>query len=355
MRFASIEEESNHMSILRPFCSVLAKIAWPAMLVSTCVFLTVVCFGGTRVYWHGGLGFAEIWEHGWPVEFLRRLPAHQSNRFLFWHGWPDQFEPMALALDMLVFALVMGLVIIGPRWLSSRQSPARRGLAFSLSSLFVVLTIACLLMGSIGHYLAVSRYELALGAVLEKQGHKVDYKYLGPIWLARLRGEQDNYQKSVFHGVRAIGLKTGVDDALLLDLSRTIQSLPHLSTLKLYRTRITDAGLKTLVDSKCSSRIQNITFPKTVSGSAFADPNAWPNLRYVNASHSALNDAGFANLASIPSLYQIDATSSKITKKSLAQAASMPNLKYFDARSLGFTEADCSPLKARGVICIVAD
>ncbi|WP_254512201.1 hypothetical protein [Anatilimnocola floriformis] len=328
--------------------SLIPKIAWPLFVISIGALLVVICFGGTRVYYDGNyFGWFETWEHGWPGVFLTRGGYSTSARYSFWVD-VDEFRPWTLLLDTSVFAAILGVLIIVPYWFRRRSRAQHRGAVFSLFSLFVAVTICCLLLGNIGYSLAQSRNERSAMAKLRKQGHQVEIKYIGPIWLARLQGGINPHQESMLHGCRSVHPHFTKDDSLQ-DLLAQMRPLRHLERIDFSGCLISDEDLRTLTIQHCTG-LKSLAFKGTfVTGSSFVEPRHWPRLKVVVASDSSLDDAGFDKLAKIPCLQWIEVSNTKITRQSIATAEKMPNLKTFVAKGIGFTAADCAVLKERGV------
>jgi hypothetical protein len=346
------------MNLVRRLTTIAGALAWPSVCVVAGAVMFVICFGGTRLGWNGGtFGYGEWWEHGWPLVFLRRSADHVTSRFSF-AAEPDELYWGPLAFDILIFIGVVGALVTGPYLIAARQRIERRVMVFSLSTMFFVVTFACLLLGNIGQSLSSARREQAAVAKLRKAGHVHESKYIGPRWLARLNGDLTTEHLQSFQGVRMLRLVLN-DEPDFAQLVNAVQELKNLDQLLCSNQatsnyRLTDASFDALLTRRQRSRLRVISLYYTqVTGSAFADPQEWPRLDVVNLQRSSLDDAGFENLAKIRTIYHLDVSGTLITKRSLERAASMPRLTVFYAKNCGFTESDVAALKARNVTCVI--
>jgi hypothetical protein len=348
------------MNLVRRLTTIAGALAWPSICMVIGAVMFVVGFGGTRVdLVDTQFGYSEGWEHGWPMPFLGRSVDHASSRFQFTDREYCIFRWGPFVLDALIFISIVGAVVLVPYLIAARQRIERKGMAFSLSTLFVIVTFCCLLLGNMGRSLSIARREQSIATQLQQTGHGYDRnKYIGPLWLARLNGDLTDDRLKAFHGVRSVllVLEKEPDFDRLAAAVRSLQNLDELrcSDQSLSDKRLTDRRLLALLTQSQRSRLDSIDFFQTeVTGSAFVEAQDWSRLFSVNLRYSRLDDTGFENLAKIPSIYSLNVSGTLITKKSLIYAAKMPKLRQFYAKHCGFTQPDVAELTAHGVTCSI--
>jgi hypothetical protein len=158
---------------------------------------------------------------------------------------------------------------------------------FSLRTLFVLMTLCCLVIGAWSVY--VNPYRLqsqSLTVVNRLQGTYVLTAIDGPAWhrwlVTTFLGEE------AFTDVASVDLSgREVDD----DALRSLAGLTHLEGLKLDYTKVTDAGLSTL--------------------------RAMPKLKEVSLRYTSVGDRGAAIIAAEPELHTAFLTGTKITDKAV--------------------------------------
>jgi hypothetical protein len=206
----------------------------------------------------------------------------------------------------------------------------RLGLRFSLRTLFVVMTIACVVCGywlkeRIRQRTAVRRfYALTAGrgspheddllTMVYRYGHNEYRKPITPKWMQPLREAL---------GEEAFGEVTGVQ---LLDTAATDDDLRFLADVKtvervlLSRTKVTDEGLRRLL--------------------------ICPRIRYVALDDTAITDAGIEILSDLKQLDCLSLSGTKITDAGLVHLTELPKLKELWLRNTAITDRGYQRLQA---------
>ena len=207
---------------------------------------------------------------------------------------------------------------------AKKSSPARRrfGFRFSLRTLLIVMTLACLVCGFFLNKLI--RQRTAVRRFYELTAHRPDshgdhlvtmgYRYQG----------RDEYYKPIIpkwqhpfrdlFGEEAFGEVTGVQ---LLDTAATDEDLryvayfPTMERVSLSRTKVTDDGL---------FRLQ-----------------ACPKLRSLHLDSTAITDMGLARLSPFTELESLSLSGTKITDAGLFHLAKMQKLKELWLRNTAIT------------------
>lgn len=253
-------------------------VAAVVLFLSFIMLLAFVTFSGTRSETWGGFanGQSGAWvryEHGWPWKFCERIVSLEAaNRLLFWNGQGTIQWPPLLA-DCVCLLLVATMAAAGLR----RFQSAPR---FRLPILLCVLTAIAIPLATLSQQITRGRAETELGLWLEARGVTVEYSYNGPLWLARLTGEQFPLDdkclvvrairihgdlpspSSRFHvyldetsSLRELDLRQSAIDNQQLSALLSLPMSACLSRLLLDDTSITDEGLKDISNCRCLEHI----------------------------------------------------------------------------------------------------
>jgi hypothetical protein len=158
---------------------------------------------------------------------------------------------------------------------------------FSLRTLFILMTICCLVFGTWAAYVNPYRLEArSLAEVKRLQGEFELVRAEGPEWhrwlVTTLLGDD------AFVHVTKVDLNgRDVDDNAL----RALAGLVHLQFLSLDYTQVTDDGIAVL--------------------------RSMPHLRHLSLRYTAVSDRGAAQLAALPSLNTIHLTGTKLSDESI--------------------------------------
>jgi hypothetical protein len=208
----------------------------------------------------------QVWQHGWPMPYLARSqPAPmlggyrsvrsepllsfgnprmmcngQATRFVSWSNydnWPLEsvawrIHPGGLLLNVTIWlAVVAGIGYAGQTSIAFFTHAWR----FRLLSLLTIFTIGCIGFGWLGNRLRVARLEHDVNTRFINNGNPDglgDYRaYTGPVWLARLAGDDEYLAPlALFRNRSVVDYVVGPD--WRQDLS-AIARLPYLEDLRL--------------------------------------------------------------------------------------------------------------------------
>lgn len=202
---------------------------------------------------------------------------------------------------------------------------------FSLRTLFIVLTVGCLLGGywmnrAIRQRTAVRRfYELTATRASDHGDHAttMGYRYQGrdeyykpiiPKWLHPLRD---------MIGEEAFGEVTGVqllDTPATNDDLRCLADVPTVERVLLNRTKVTDDGIKFLL--------------------------VCPRLRELQLDGLPITDQGVGQLVNLADLNTLSLSGTKITDEGLVHLEKLTKLKQLWLRSTAITDAGYRKLQA---------
>jgi hypothetical protein len=168
---------------------------------------------------------------------------------------------------------------------------------FSLRTMFVLMTLCCLLVGTWSVYVSPYRNQLQSLAIVDRlQGNSAKLRASGPAWhrwlVTTFLGEE------AFMYVTQVDLSgKKVDDNALQALS----GLTHLEKLTLDYTQITDDGTAVL--------------------------GSMPALQYLSLRYTHIADRSATNLAPLPALHSLILTGTKLTDAAVNELAKHDSLK----------------------------
>lgn len=195
---------------------------------------------------------------------------------------------------------------------------------FSLRTLFVLMTLCCLVVGAWSVYVNPYRLQLqSLAAVNRLQGNSAKTGADGPGWhrwlVTTFLGEDAFIY--VTH-VDLAGRK--VDDAAL----RSLAGLNHLEMLSLDYTQITDAGLATI---RSMPKLKDLSLRYTnVADRGAAYLAAAPGLRTVHLTGTKITDAAVNDLAKSSALAEVYIRWTTISNEGAARlVAALPHCAVY--------------------------
>jgi hypothetical protein len=258
--------------------------------------------------------------------------------------------------------------------MNETPKPRRRWCQYSLRSLFVVMTAACIGMSWPGVKMREARRQKDTVEEIQKLGgwvwyeHQVDAsssKVLPttpppvPAWLRKLFGD-DFFQK-----VACVYLNDTqvVDDDLalitnlselneLLDLSRTqvtdmglqyLKAFTRLESLRLSGTKITDNGLDHLT---ALPQLTDLSLDDTtITDEGLERLKALPQLQTLILYKTNITDAGMAHLKELSNLRCLILTDTKVTERGLDCLKGLSHLEQLDIFDIRITEAGLKRLQ----------
>jgi Leucine rich repeat len=210
------------------------------------------------------------------------------------------------------------------------SSPSARWRRFSLRSLFLLVSVCCLLLGGWSFYIDPFRMQAhSLAVAVRQQGDVVVVPASGPPWcrwiVAKMLGPD------AFVEVVKLDLsRRPVDDAAL----RSLGGLIYLEKLDLDYTQITDASIPVLSSMpnlmSLSLRYDNL------SDSSAPTLVKLANLQSLHLTGTHLSDSAVADLSRLPALNELYIRWTQISKAGAERlATSLPKCAvYFDALSI---------------------
>jgi hypothetical protein len=194
---------------------------------------------------------------------------------------------------------------------------------YSLRTLFVLMTLCCLLFGAWALYVNPYRQQLRSLAVVNRlQGAVIRAPAEGPAWQGWLVTTM--LGKETFAQVTEVDLNyKKVSDADL----RQLAGLIHLRKLSLDYTAVTDDGIASL--------------------------QSMPNLQEVSLRYTKVADEGAAHLSRLPSLRTAHLTGTKITDAGALALASNPQITELYIRWTGISDEGAERVAAALPDCAV--
>jgi hypothetical protein len=167
------------------------------------------------------------------------------------------------------------------------QTPRRIGrwARISLRGLFILMTVTAI---SVGLFIKDIRDHRAAIAAVEKSNAGISFKYGGPNWLRRFVGDEKYFWNPV--AVRFSDAHP-LTDAELRSLMPHLLEFDDLTYINLYRSNVTDAGIKELVS--LSHKLEAIDVRSTsVSDKSVPALKQFPRLTLLRVQGSALSAQG---------------------------------------------------------------
>jgi internalin A len=107
---------------------------------------------------------------------------------------------------------------------------------------------------------------------------------------------------------------------------RELAALPHLTTLNLSLTRVTDRGLKELKNATGIVDL-DLQYAEQVTDEGISALKGWKRLKRLNLRGTKITDMTLEHLAGIPTLEALDIGFAQFTDSGLQNLALLPNLK----------------------------
>jgi hypothetical protein len=179
-----------------------------------------------------------------------------------------------------------------------------RAATFSLNALLLVMTLICMVLGSLAWSLTSARAERNAGERLRAAGHVVDLSYRGPIWLTRIWGS--NETPLDLQGVSRLVLTNQITDEDLRPIRNDLRQLSRIDSLTIVDSQLTDDGLVFLAEQGALSHVEEVVLSRV-----------------------------------------------KVTSRCLRLFEKVDSLRSFTAEYTSIREEDCLTLQKRGVTCEV--
>jgi hypothetical protein len=194
---------------------------------------------------------------------------------------------------------------------------------FSLRTMFVLMTLCCLLVGTWSVYVNPYRLQLqSLAAVDRLQGNSAKTGAEGPAWhrwlVTTFLGED-----AFMHVTQVDLANRKVDDNDL----RSLSGLTHLEKLSLDYTQISDDGAAAL--------------------------RSMPDLKDLSLRYTTFSDRGAAHLAALPALRSVILTGTKMTDAAVDDLAKHAAMKELFIRWTRITNAGADRLRAALPNCAI--
>ncbi len=192
-------------------------------------------------------------------------------------------------------------------------------LQFSLRTLFVGVTLTCVLMGLVYNFIILPAERQKM-AVVEIRKLKDAYVwYANPddklSWIGDLRYY---LPKDYIYTVIEVDFARDANDTTL----ELVRHLTQLRTLSLYETQVTDAGL---VNLRGLTHITNLNLRKTkVTDAGLADLSGLTQLETLDLGGTHVTDAGVVYLNSMTRLHCLVVEETQITDAGIAELK-LPN------------------------------
>jgi hypothetical protein len=195
--------------------------------------------------------------------------------------------------------------------------------SFSLRTLFILMTLCCLVVGTWSVYVNPYRMQLrSLATVYRLQGNAQKSNAEGSGWQRWL--VKTSLGEDTFVYVTEVDLRgCQVDDAAL----RSLTGLAHVETLKLDLTQITDDGIGAL--------------------------RSMPLLKTLHLRHTKLSDPAAATLAALPRLETVYLTGTRLTDDAVSVLAERTTMTTIFIRWTKITNAGAARLAAALPRCAV--
>lgn len=123
-----------------------------------------------------------------------------------------------------------------------------------------------------------------------------------------------------------------------------LAQLPHLATLDLSLTRITDRGLQQLKPAPAIVEL-NLYYAEQITDEGMAAIKGWKHLKKLNVRGTRITDSTLEHAASVPTLEALDAGYAQVTDVGLDHLASLTNLKSLAIGGNKLTDAGLQSLR----------
>ena len=230
----------------------------------------------------------------------------------------------------------------------------RRWHQFSLKTMVVVMTLACVAAGWLAYERNEVRKRATIIAVIEKLGGTVDYDESQPFrprWLRPLLGDKSPGEVAQVFLVGEVTDAELIQVAGLTELKRlcvtsdkiTDSGLSHLAglgklqKLSLDKAKVTDSGLEHLMGLQ---KLEDLSLNNTqVSDAGLARIAGLGNLQYLSLGGTKVTDAGLSHFASLVELRRVDVDDTQITDTGLVHLAHLKELTHLNLGGTRVTDA----------------
>jgi hypothetical protein len=228
---------------------------------------------------------------------------------------------------------------------AGRAKHKLRWYQYSLRTLLLVMTLACVGMSWVAVKMKQARDQHAAVEAIKKLGGVVFYDYEadrndpspqppGPTWLRRALGDDAFVNVTVVYLVNS-----GVNDAELEHL----KGLPQLGVLSLYGTKVGDAGLENL---KGLSHLREMSLCGTKVGDAGLEHlRGLAQLQTLFLEGTKISDAGLQYLEGLTQLQVLNLSHTKVSDAGIEHLKRLTKLKGLDLRDTNVTDAGAQDLQ----------
>jgi hypothetical protein len=194
---------------------------------------------------------------------------------------------------------------------------------FSLRGLFVLMTLACMLLGAWTVYVDPFRRQYRSLTAVQRYPTELTIEPIdGPVWqswLVKAMVGEDAYVS-----VSAIEMRGArIDDKAM----QHVAGLNRLQSMTMEQTQVTDAGLAAL--------------------------RAMPELRTLSLTYSPITDRGIAHLPTLPALRELKLTGTQITDSAVPEFKKFAALESLFIRWTRITNSGAEQMQRQNPTCAV--
>lgn len=304
--------------------------------------------------------------HGWPLTYLWRTPDRFATEEMSIWKLSDQvtqFHPVALACDVLIAIVILGVVGATYEWWRRRRERLWR---FSLRELMIVLTAFAVLFALLYREDRQRRAEQQAVAALEGDekivtGVDTTLQQGGPDWLweilpaERFPMFQRVAELKIGPDMWDVGLKPRVRGQLpephepwvdLLIRDGRLKPLSQLTRLKRLRLTLANLDAEEIVWLSGLGSLTHLSLGYNPVDDARMEYLAGlTGLEYLDLGMTKITDAGLEHLNGMSRLEVLHLAWTRITDAGLAHLEAMPRLKELDLSSTMTGDAGLAHLK----------
>ncbi|HVC97535.1 MAG TPA: hypothetical protein VND64_27885 [Pirellulales bacterium] len=213
-------------------------------------------------------------------------------------------------------------------------TPKRRWAQFSLATMFVVVTLCCVGVASLGVSLHHKRRDRAAVAALRDLRFSVQYDWEddshgppqaqppGPRWARRWLGDD------FFADVTYVSVIWGSHPDFTDEHLASLRAFPRLESLRLSETAVSDAGLAQLTALPTMKQL-DLSFTH-ISDTGLAHVTGLTGLEELNLMYCQVTDRGLAHLKSLAELKKLSLKGTLVTDEGVAELThDLPNCKVY--------------------------
>lgn len=216
-------------------------------------------------------------------------------------------------------------------------SASRRAVA-GPKRLLAITALLLLASAAVGVGVKVHRCRAACDAVTSRGGRVL---FEGPKWLRSIAGEGPLPWLDV---VRAVDLNwKSVTDEDLGSLALHLREFPHLDSLSLAGTEITDAGMPALSELNQPLRCLDLSATR-VGDAGIKSLRRLGTIEDLDLSGTGVTDAGLEHLLDLTRLERLNLDNTAVTDRGIVLLERLSRLEQLDVSNTGVTETGRSEL-----------